>query len=374
MCNVFFNMRSILETALEEEEKTRLKRDFQGVLHLCERLFGHGYLFDHTRGVEAHGPDNTRIHLFYKTVLRQHEFFRYSVFYATGTLWSLKPLFESLFAMARTRDLDNEMKAEFLYYALYHRLEEYEQLGPVESLLEWGCSPTLKKRYRQSRVVTNGEVLETPLKFFLESKCWTLTGMRDADPVELHTSADILKRFLGFGADLEEEIHIAFQFSEGLMRAALWRDWPRYKFLIISYPASVVIGTLIRQWGFESHADFVSLCGGQDLSKGMVGQGRLITILNPPLNRPGPYSDLNYFNAYPLEPNTNPDQDLLQLVRLAELGLVEANGSPVPTGPDMQACLDRGLERVSCDYVSSFVRQALLHRRLNVFPTEYGWL
>ncbi|EHA53254.1 hypothetical protein MGG_07819 [Pyricularia oryzae 70-15] len=345
MCNVFFNMRSILETALEEEEKTRLKRDFQGVLHLCERLFGHGYLFDHTRGVEAHGPDNTRIHLFYKTVLRQHEFFKYSVFYATGTLWSLKPLSESLFAMARTRDLDNKMKAEFLYCALYHRLEEYEQLGPVESLLEWGCSPTLKKRYRQSRVVTNGEVLETPLKFFLESKCWTLTGMRDADPVELHTSADILKRFLGFGADLEEEIHIAFQFSEGLIKAASWRDWPRYKFLIIGYPASVVIGTLIRQWGFESHADFVSLCGGQDLSKGMVGQGRLIAILNPPLNRPGPYSDLNYFDAYPLEPNTNPDQDLLQLVRLAELGLVEANGSPVPTGPDMQACLDRGLER-----------------------------
>ncbi|KAI6336429.1 hypothetical protein MCOR23_008686 [Pyricularia oryzae] len=374
MCNVFFNMRSILETALEEEEKTRLKRDFQGILHLCERLFGHGYLFDHTRGVEAHGPDDTRIHLFYETVLRQHEFFRYSVFYATGTLWSLKPLSESLFAMARTRDLDNEMKAEFLYYALYHRLEEYEQLGPVESLLEWGCSPTLKKRYRQSRVVTNGEVLETPLEFFLESKCWTLTGMRDADPVELHTSADILKRFLGFGADLEEEIHIAFQFSEGLMRAASWRDLPGHKFLIIGYPASVVIGTLIRQWGFESHADFVSLCGGQDLSKGMVGQGRLIAILNPPPYRPGPYSDLNYFDAYPLEPNADPDQDLLQLVRLAELGLVEANGSPVPTGPDMQACLDRGLERVSCDYVSSFVRQELLHRRLNVFPTEYGWL
>ncbi|TLD30653.1 hypothetical protein PspLS_01809 [Pyricularia sp. CBS 133598] len=371
VCKVFFNMSSILKTVLEEE-KTPLKSDFQRVLHLCEQLFGYGYLFDHQRGVESHGLDNTRAYLFYDGVLRQHEFFRYSVFCITGDMWSLKPLSEPLFDMARTRDLDDDMKSEFLYYALYHGLEQYEQLGPVESLLEWGCSPTVKKAYRQSRS-TDGEVFETPLKFFLESKCWTLTGMHDSDPVKLQTSVDILKRFLSFGADLGEEIHVAFQFSEGLIRAQSWRDLPKHKFLIIGYPASVIIGTLIRQWGFESHANWAALSEGQGLSKGMVGQGRLIAILVPPPYWRGPYSRLSDFDAYPLELNTDPNEDLLQLMRLAELGLVEANGSPVLLSPDMQACLDRGLDRMRSDYVPTFERIAFLNRGLNIFPSEFGW-
>ncbi|KAI6366843.1 hypothetical protein MCOR25_005059 [Pyricularia grisea] len=307
--------------------------------------------------------------LLHASVGRQHEFLRYSVFVIAKLRWAWEMPYELLFDMAKTRDLDDDTKSDFLYYALDHFPLRYDRFGPVECLVEWGYSPTARKKYRQPWTYPGEEVLETPLKFFLESKCWTLTELQYCNPIELQTSVDILKLFLTLGADLDEEIHVLFEFSEGMMRTEAWRNSKSNCIgMVIGYEASAIVGTLIQQWGFESHEHWAALAEGHDLFKGMVGQGRLIAIMHFPHHMS--LHNFSKLNPYPLEPEEDPDEDMLQLMRLAELGLVEANGSPVLISPEMQACLDRGFKRMSSTDVPLAERQRLFRRRMNIFPEE----
>ncbi|TLS30325.1 hypothetical protein PpBr36_03822 [Pyricularia pennisetigena] len=163
------------------EGETELKSEIRRMLVLCERLFDYGYLhgfLEETAPYAIPGLPQT-----YTTVRRQHSFFRFSVFLMTKYM-SFEPLFELLVDIARARDLDKDTKSYILYCVLYRPCETYEQPGPIERLLEWGCSPSAKIPHQQFRGI-EGEVLETPLRYFLESKCWTLTAMQDSDAIEL---------------------------------------------------------------------------------------------------------------------------------------------------------------------------------------------
>ncbi|TLS30324.1 hypothetical protein PpBr36_03823 [Pyricularia pennisetigena] len=125
--------------------------------------------------------------------------------------------------------------------------------------------------------------------------------------------------------------------------------------------------------GLESRTNWEALAGGQDVSKGMVGQGHLVAVMDVPQHGVE-YKPFDTLDLYPFEPMQDPNDDLVRVMQLAQLGLGEANGSPVPVFQEMQACLDRGFRRMtSSTQVALADRRRLFAKRMSIIPAK-DWL